>query len=430
MEDRDMREIIMDIQKASMLMRPMMQMGGVAGILLLQHLMRMRKEKKITKREFKDFQDFFATVEGKYNIFNIPVENADLKYNGKNAIDFNSLREAGIRFTVLPDLNASDNLIQIAVYDQDKDLFLAWQQRYIQSHMTGGEHLKEGLDAFTNNQTSIISIPFENDQTFFQKDFEKLGINYSVLPDLNVGDGQIQLVIPNADLKKVEYWYKLYQEDCMEKGIEVPNLTKIDAESYQATGIQDDTEYLNNCDEENQAIKDKYNHDPEKSSDKQIQPVMLSENTKEYIEQEKNENLQKFTLDKGTLGVGKEEAKYFEEKGFLVTRVPKTWGNSINYLVVPIDEVFMSKTIKINDKGEEEEHITYTTFLNKNEKVLLLNKDFKPISADFRPNAAEIFKSNYDLSKTEQEITKDSVNNTIRKNIRKEKVVDMPLKVR
>lgn len=45
-----------------------------------------------------------------------------------------------------------------------------------------------------------------------------MGINYSQLPDLHVGDGEIQVVVANADLPKVESWYKLYREDLLKKG--------------------------------------------------------------------------------------------------------------------------------------------------------------------------------------------------------------------
>ena len=33
-------------------------------------------------------------------------------------------------------------------------------------------------------------------------DFDVLQVNYSMLPDLNVGDGDIQVVVANADLAK------------------------------------------------------------------------------------------------------------------------------------------------------------------------------------------------------------------------------------
>ena len=72
-----------------------------------------------------------------------------------------------------------------------------------------------------------------------------MGLNYSQLPDVHVGDGEIQVVVANADLPKVESWYKLYREDLLKKGmIDVPAMKKMSMDNYMQTGQQTEAEYI------------------------------------------------------------------------------------------------------------------------------------------------------------------------------------------
>lgn len=40
---------------------------------------------------------------------------------------------------ILPDLEKNDGMLQVAVYQPDRENFGSWYQRHILSHMTGGE---------------------------------------------------------------------------------------------------------------------------------------------------------------------------------------------------------------------------------------------------------------------------------------------------
>ena len=68
------------------------------------------------------------------------------------------------------------------------------------------------------------------------------------MPDLKVGDGQIQIMVANSDAAKVEQWYKLYQTDMLKKGKEIPDLNLIDMSTYQKTGEMSTDEYINTGD--------------------------------------------------------------------------------------------------------------------------------------------------------------------------------------
>lgn len=72
----------------------------------------------------------------------------------------------------------------------------------------------------TEGQYKILNIPTENPDEIakMKEDLNKLHIGYTVLPDLNVGDGQIQLAYAIADTDKVESWYRSFCLDKMQAG--------------------------------------------------------------------------------------------------------------------------------------------------------------------------------------------------------------------
>lgn len=92
---------------------------------MIQFFARMAKEKIIDKREFKDFQDFVKRTDGEFDVINIPVEHKmGFGENASVVREFADLKENGVRFYEMPDLNMEDNYVQIAVSREDKELFL------------------------------------------------------------------------------------------------------------------------------------------------------------------------------------------------------------------------------------------------------------------------------------------------------------------
>ncbi len=84
-------------------------------------------------------------------------------------------------------------MLQVAVYQPDKDKFGAWYQRHILNEMKGGEKGLCDLRNLTNGRTSILSLPLEAMEGGWQDDFKAMGINYATLPDLRAGDGRIRI---------------------------------------------------------------------------------------------------------------------------------------------------------------------------------------------------------------------------------------------
>ena len=71
----------------------------------------------------------------------------------------------------------------------------------------------------TEGKYRIINIPTEKTEELNQmrEDLNQMHISYTVLPDLNVGDGQTQIAYAIADTEKVEAWYRSFLSGSSEK---------------------------------------------------------------------------------------------------------------------------------------------------------------------------------------------------------------------
>lgn len=145
-----------------------------------------------------------------------------------------------------------------------------------------------------------------------------------------------------------------------------------------------------------------------------------------YTEYESDLRYQKFTINEDTLvkpvaetQTGRVFSESMDEKGFFISRVPGTKGADLNYLVVPKEQVFWS-----DDKK------TYTAFLEKAEKPIVMDRNFNIISGEKRKYAEELFNSHYNLSEKEQNITQSIRNNLPNRTANKLKAPAVPMKVK
>ena len=235
--ERGKQEVLMALQgvgRLGIMMDPVFKLTAAGTILLIQHFARMYKEGLLNRREFQNFQEFAKLTEGNYQIINIPVGSwKELEKTGF----VHQMEERGVRYVELPDLNQTDGLVQVAIYGEDQLKFQAWYDRFLMAEMKGGEHELQNLNHLTSGRTSIVSIPVEQKIDLLTDDFAVLQVNYSILPDLQVGDGEIQVVVANADLAKVEHWYRMYQEQCLSEGKEIPDFQTMDMGKYRETGV-------------------------------------------------------------------------------------------------------------------------------------------------------------------------------------------------
>lgn len=382
-EQDEMRQVIMNIKDAARYMDPAYRIFTAAGIVLVQFLARMVKEHKISRSQFKDISAFMKATEGKYDIINLPE------------MDMEQLQEEmqslGIRYAVLQDLNKDDGYIQIAVYQPDKGKFQAWYERRLMGLMKGGEKEQRLLRNLTNGNTSVISIPLEGKEELVENDFLMLGINYAKLPDLNVGDGDIQYMIANSDLKKAEQWYSLFKADMLKGGEEVKDMTVSDTlDAYIRTGNMTGEGYIDTASEDIKKANEKYENAGQSSLQQEITNVLYqngnhikSGSTPEYEEYMQDPDYVMVSINKEAL-VDKMTFRGREEllqEGYFTCRLPGTWGSNEQIMSIPADRVFLA------DGGK-----TYLAFLQKDRRPLVYNADKSIVSVLNRRTGGELAK--------------------------------------
>ena len=302
------------------------------------------------------------------------------------------MEERNVRYIRMPDLNDKDGFVQLAVYGEDQLNFQGWYDRFLMARMQGGEHELQNLNNLTSGRTSIVSIPMEQEIDLLKADFDTLQVNYSILPDLNIGDGEIQVVVANADLPKVEHWYRMLQEKCLSEGKLVKDFQTIDMGQYRETGTMSEESYVDTASQEMKEKLEKYEGQERGELEEK---VLETENSIKSISNERYQELHnhpdyvEITINRETLidqsRIAREKNPEVEAKGMFASRVPGTWGENERTLVLPTDQVFQT------DGGK-----TYLAFLAKNEKQILLDANGKPVSADHRPTGADLYASNYE----------------------------------
>lgn len=172
--------------------------GAVKSILqLIQFMKKMEKTGLLKGKEMNNFNSFIKKTEGQFQLLNIPTEQPEeLEGMRKN------FEKLGITYIVLPDLNPNDGMTQIAYYIPHTNKVEAWYQNFCINHLQGGEKDSIKLRNLTEGNTSIVSIPWEGEVGKLREDLDRLKINYAVLPDLNIGDGYVQVMYANADIDR------------------------------------------------------------------------------------------------------------------------------------------------------------------------------------------------------------------------------------
>ena len=330
---RNTSEIIMQIHNVFRYADPVFRLTTIGTIKLIQFLARMAKEKQLSETSIDDFGKFLKATDGKYDIMNIP------------AVDVKQLQEElgdmDIHFTVLPDLDRDDGLMQVAVYQPDREKFGSWYERFLIDRMQGGEKELKELRGLTRGNVSIVSFPLEGREEGMAEDFKALGINYARFPDLRVGDGSIQFEIANSDMGKVNQWYKLKQRDMLHAGEELPPLGKYEGkEKGEAEQLAEEKEHVIKADSSS-TFQDHVN-DPD------FIPVTINK---------------KALIDKSI--VSSEMRERFADRGQFCCRIPGTWEKGKkqeDILMIPLKNVF-----------EADEGRSYIAFLDKRHLPLVLH---------------------------------------------------------
>ena len=317
--------------------------AGIRGILILaQHLYRMHKEKLLAGGEVESFEKFLKATGGRFDIINVPVTQ-------EGAADFEEFKkmldERKIRYHILPDLNGNDQRIQVCVFQPDAQRFAGCFRDYIQNQLSGGEMVEGNLLNLTDGHASLVSVPGEDQVERFREDFNRLRINYAVMPDLRVGDGQVQILVANNDIPKMRHWYQLYQEDMLRQGKHVGKFRSITMDEYQATAEMKPEEYVATSPEELKERLQKYERLEKGEFEQAIDALENQVGTADSYAFEKylrNPEYEMLSIDHETLvaQVNPEILPETERQNF-ICRIPGTFGEDVRYLSVPKEQVFL-----------------------------------------------------------------------------------------
>lgn len=381
MENYENERTIMNMRTAGGMVSSLLFMDAKIVLVVYQLLKRMQNEGILKGGEVVKFEKFMKATEGKFDIMNIPMElRADMN---------RELNQLKIRYHVLPSLNEKSGTRQIAVYTADREKFSVWYGNKIMERLEkGGAKSVSALNRLTDRNTTLVSVPVENDIENITKDFQALKINYSQLPDLFVGDGNVQFLVANADLKKLEHWFQLYKEDMLAQGKEIGELKKVTQEQYLNTAELSTEEYINTGDEKIQSMNAKY--DKEKGElEQRIDSSYASIRTvddERYEKFHQNSEYYEITINEETL-VNAKQKNWNESNGkeFFASRIPGTWGDKEQTLILPNEQVFKT------DEGK-----TYIGFIKKDEKQIILDANGKIITREARETGEKLYKGHYD----------------------------------
>lgn len=189
--------------------------GMIAPLRLIQYIMKLRKEQRISESDFKDFTQFMKDCEGDYIIANLPTRDPE-------RLDelMDSMTEVGITYCMLPDLDIQNSCCQIAIRGKDVAKWQSLYESYVTSELDLGGPLDfEELKALTSGNYKIKNLALgdsSEDNEQLQKFLDMLDerkVNYAVLPDLKYGDNHIQLAVANQSLPQFSSAIEAYLQE-------------------------------------------------------------------------------------------------------------------------------------------------------------------------------------------------------------------------
>ena len=185
-------------------------------------------------------------------------------------------------------------------------------------------------------------------------------MNYSILPDLKVGNDNSQIAVANADRNKFEIWIKMYREDMIKQDKQPGNIYEMDNESYMDTAAVNEDEYIDNASLEYQKVNSEFKQHEVPGPKVN---VMQKDDSEEFARLKKDGNYEMLTINRETLVDNMaftSVSKKMREKGYFVSRIPGTYGKNEKHLILPAENVFVA------DEGR-----TYVGFIPKNKPSMV-----------------------------------------------------------
>lgn len=375
-DERDYRDVFMRINNSYVGTLQITAMAAIGTIRMIQALMRYANAKKLDAGQVKNFSEFQRLCENNYDILNFPESLMELEEAG-GQLRMPDLERWNIRYCIMPDLNIEDGQMQVAIFREDRPKIQALYEQKINNYMKGGEMDPQLLRNVTNKNVSIISIPCEDIAEKVKEDYTKLGINFSSLPDLYVGDGEIQFLVANADMDKAEQWFSLYKSDMLKSGQDVGKMrTMSDMNEYLKTAEWTEDQYVDSASEDLKEAERVYKEgEPGPDAKEMEQEInrngnrLKTEQTAEFERFRNNPDYISISIDHETL-VDNMSFDGWESllanSGLFASRIPKTWGKDEKVLILPAEQVFQT-----NDEYKR----GYIAFLKKNEEQIVIETD-------------------------------------------------------
>lgn len=431
-QDREVDQVLMNVRSSTKEVISISLISARITFKLLVFLMRLAKKGLLAAGMVDGFKAFTVKTNGNYTVYNIPltkerveklkqIGELELKLeNTKNPItkagirneikklqeeipELEQLQKLGIEHCVLPKLNGSEQTIQVAVAKNDDQMFKNWFLNHLTQSLSGGEKNMEEIKVFTEGNYTIFNMPFEGEELQAAlSDFDILGMNYALMPDLKVGDGNSQIVVPNADRGKLETWFNMWKDKQLREGKEVGEMYAMDQESYMATSSMEAGEYVAGADQKYQEANAEFEA---QSKEVPWTAALQKENSEEYVRLLQDKNYEKITINKETLVdsmVEPAKAEEMRRNGYFISRVPGTYEEKQQTLILPAEQVFST------DDGK-----TYLAFLPKNQKSMVADNAGNIAQKNFDDIYSSYDMVNRNLKKVEQlkkgvSLTKDA----------------------
>lgn len=382
--DRNIDSILMNINRSSAGIIGAITFSSRMTFKLVMFMLRLGHKGAVGLGLADDFKAFVKDTKGEFTVYNIPltqektdtvlkiqslqkqvdiasnpIKKAELRQEIKSLErmipELEQIKGLGIKYCTMPKLNGSSQTFQIAVSKKHDQVFKTWFLNHLTSELRGGEKNLEDIKVFTEGNYSIFNMPFEGKEMEpMLSDFKTLGVNYSVMPDLKIGDGYTQVVIPNTDRSRLEAWFKLWQEQQLATGGEVKEMYEINSESYMNTAEMSQDEYITSADKQYQDINKEFE---EKAISVPYSDQLQKENSPEYVKYLQDNNYEKISINKETLVENltvSQKVNEMKKDGWFASRIPGTYGENQQTLLVPMGRVFEA------DDGK-----TYVAFIKK-----------------------------------------------------------------
>lgn len=410
--DQENERVLYNIQNGTRMVSMLLFADARMALWLYQMLSRMYDQKLLKHTDLLTFEKFIKVTKGKLDLINVPGNVARFQQD---------LKQSQIRYCVMPDLNQSDGMVQIAVFSEDRQKFQALFEQHINRELQGGRKGIEELSRLTENHVSYISIPCEGAEQAIMEDLNALKVNYAILPDLHVGDGDIQLMVANADLNKVEQWFEQYKKKIAD--VDPNRYQVLSKEEYLRKSELTEEQYLQTTDPETQKKLKQYDRE---KVDTEIRDVVstgiASEESPEFSKLKQDPDYEMVWIDKKAMvdenAVAQEMMRRYPEQ--FVSRIPGTWGRKEELLVLPTENVFLANSGR-----------TYLAFIKKAEKPLVFNAYGKIIPISARRSGAELKKHYTKVADSLQQSSKTALGKEAAvKTGRPEKIPANPIKAK